>query len=98
MNYKHITGPEQPSIINHNGKYRELPHTTPATSNSITRETVSRMEPERAIAYALAAVADNIAALTDMISLRGEEVHTELSQLSENTMRRTDADHEGGER
>ena len=98
MSYKLQSGPKQPSIINHNGKYQELAHTTPATSNTVVRDTVSRMEPEQAIAYALAAVADNIAAFTDMISLRGEEIHTELSQLSENTMRRADADTEGGER
>lgn len=94
MNYKHITGPEQPSIINHNGRYRELPHTSPATNNSITREAVSRMSPLRGIVYALAAIADNVASLTDMIDLRGEEIHTELAQLSENTMN-AHADHEG---
>ena len=94
MNYKHITGPEQPSIINHNGKDRELPHTSPATSNSITRETVSRMSPLRGAVYALAAIADNVASLTDMIDLRGEEIRTELAQISENTIN-THADHEG---
>lgn len=94
MNYKHITGPEQPSIINHNGKYRELPHTTPATSNTVVRDTVAKMEPSQGIAYALAAVADNLSSLADMVSLRGEEIHTELAQLSENTMN-THADREG---
>ena len=94
MNYKHITGPKQPSIFTHTGRYMELPHTTPAVNNSITREAVSHMSPLRGAVYALAAIADNLAALTDMISLRGEEIHTELSQLSENAMN-THADTEG---
>lgn len=89
MNYKHITGPEQPSIFTRNGKYRELPHTSPATSNSITRETVSRMSPLRGAVYALAAIADNVASLTDMLGLRGEEQRTELAQIAENTMKDT---------
>lgn len=88
MSYKLQSGPKQPSIINHNGKYLELAHTSPSAVNNITRETVSKMEPERAVAYALAAIADNLDALTNMMDLRGEEIHTELAQLSENTMPR----------
>lgn len=92
MNYKHITGPEQPSIFTHSGKYRELAHTSPATNNSITREAVGHMSPLRGFVYALAAIADNLAALTDMVDLRGEELHTQLVQLAENTMPRNDAE------
>ncbi|MBF9693489.1 hypothetical protein [Bifidobacterium dentium] len=92
MSYKLQSGPKQPSIINHNGKYRELPHTTPATSNTVVRDTVAKMEPSQGIAYALAAVADNLSALTDMVSLRGEEIRTELAQLSENTMNTNDTE------
>ncbi|MFC2697298.1 MAG: hypothetical protein ACFN09_04715 [Bifidobacterium dentium] len=94
MTYKHSSAPEQPAIIDHRGRYRELPHTSPSTNNSITRETVAKMEPQQGIAYALAAIADNLAAITDMVDLRGEELHTELAQLAENTMR-TNADTEG---
>ena len=93
MNYKHISGPEQPSVFTHGGKYRELAHTTPATNNSITRETVAKIkDPAQALAYAAAAIADNLAGLTDMIDLRGEELRTELAQLAENTLPRNDAE------
>lgn len=92
MSYKLQSGPKQPSIFTHTGKYRELPHTSPATSNTVVRDTVAKMEPSQGIAYALAAVADNLSALTDMVSLRGEEIRTELAQLSENTMNTNDTE------
>ncbi|WP_137652788.1 hypothetical protein [Bifidobacterium moukalabense] len=94
MTYKYSSAPEQPAIIDHHGRYRELPHTSPSTNNSITRETVAKMEPDEGMVYALAAIADNLAALTDMLGLRGEEQRTELAQLAQNTLR-TNADHEG---
>lgn len=78
-----LTDPRQPEIITRDGELKRLPSTSPSEPCSSTREIVAKSSPLKGIAYALAAIADNIAALTDMVALRGEELHTELAQLNE---------------
>ena len=84
MTRYYMTEPKQPEVITRDGRLKRLPSTSPTAYRHGVRDVVKGLNPLKGIAYALAAIADNVATLTDTVSLRGEELHTQLAQLNEN--------------